>query len=171
MTLHTARRRRIGRAGADVIVVAGGGPDVRDMVRAFRRAGHEPTILGSDDVAALASDTADAREFHGVPYAAFYLADRPATREGAEFARRYQQRYAERASHRAALSYDAAMLIGRAAIAAGPDRRKVRDWLAQVGRTLPRHPGASGSIGFDAARGAVNIPVLVGTVAAPEVRS
>jgi ABC-type branched-subunit amino acid transport system substrate-binding protein len=165
VTTYDAYARRIGRAGADVIVVAGGGPDVRDMVRAFRRAGHEPTILGSDDVASLASDTADAREFRGVRFAAFYLADRPVTAQGAEFARRYAARYpGEHATHRAALSYDAATLIGRAAIAVGPDRHEVRDWLARVGRDLPAHAGASGSIAFDSTRGAVNMPVVVGTV-------
>ena len=164
VTTYEAYARRIGRQEADLVVVAGGGPDVRDMVRAFRKIGREPRILGSDDVASLASDTADAREFRGVRFAAFYLADRPVTREGADFARRYQSRFNERATHRAALSYDAAMLIGRAALEVGPDRGKVRDWLARVGRELPAHAGASGSIGFDATRGAVNMPVVVGTV-------
>lgn len=165
VTVFDAYARRIGRQDADVVVVAGGAPDVRDMVRAFRRAGRDPLILGSDDVAALASDTADAREFSGVRYAAFYLADRPVTAEGAAFARRYAARWGEQPGHRASLSYDAATLIGRAAIAVGPDRHAVRDWLARVGRGLPAHAGASGTIGFDATRGAVNMPVVVGTVA------
>lgn len=155
---------RIARRAPDAVIVAGGAPDVRDIVRAFRKAGANPPIIGSDDVAGLASDTADAREFAGVRFAAFYLPDAATTREGASFARRYRARWHEEPNHRAALSYDAAMLIGRAAQATGGDRRAIRDRLARIGTESRAHDGATGSIAFDATRGAISKPVVVGTV-------
>ena len=154
---------RLARRAPDAVIVAGGAPDVRDIVRAFRKAGIDPAIIGSDDVAGLASDTADAREFAGVRFASFYLPD-ATTREGASFARRYRARWNEEPNHRAALAYDAAMLIGRAAQAAGGDRRAIRDHLARTGGAARAHDGATGSIAFDATRGAVGKPVVVGVV-------
>ena len=155
---------RLARRAPDAVIVAGGAPDVRDLVRAFRKAGIDPAIIGSDDVAGLASDTADAREFAGVRFAAFYLPDAKAPKEGVEFARRYRARFREEPNHRAALSYDATMLIGSAAIASDGDRRRVRDALARIGTTRRAHAGVTGSIAFDSTRGARGKPVVVGTV-------
>ena len=56
------------------------------------------------------------------------------------------------------------MLIGRAALAAGPDRRRVRDWLARVGREEPSYMGATGMIRFDEFGGAAGKRVLIGEV-------
>lgn len=48
-----------------------------------------------------------------------------------------------------ALAYDAVHLIARAVRAAGPDRERIREYLAGVGTEHPAHRGASGDIGFD----------------------
>ncbi len=57
------------------------------------------------------------------------------------------------------------MLIGRAAQAVGGNRRKIRDWLADVGRGAPAHPGATGVVRFDEHGDAINKVVLIGRAA------
>jgi hypothetical protein len=57
------------------------------------------------------------------------------------------------------------MLIGRATHAVGPERAKIRDWIASVGRTQPAYIGATGEIRFDGTRNPVDKPALVATVA------
>ena len=50
----------------------------------------------------------------------------------------------------AALAYDATIMLARAVQAVGPDREKVRDWLAsRTERTA--HDGVTGPLRFDGA--------------------
>ena len=53
------------------------------------------------------------------------------------------------------------MLIGLASQSQGGDRRKIRDWIAGVGRTRPAYAGATGSIAFDEHRDPSNKQVRV----------
>ena len=164
ITEYQAYAQRIARSRTDVLVIAGGSGDAGPMIRALRAAGGTAQVLGTDDIAGLSTDTATAREFRGVRYTAFFLADRAATPEAQRFVDAYRTRFGSAPDHRAALSYDAAMLIGRAALAVGPDRRQVRDWVAGIGRARPAFPGVTGAIRFDAEGNAVGKPVLVGEV-------
>lgn len=163
-TTYDAYAERIVRDRADALVIAGGAADAADMVRAVRRAGGRPAVLGTDDVAGIGTDAGAAAEFRGVRYTSFFLADRADSGAAATFVAGYRGRFDEAPNHRAALAYDAAMLIGRAAIASGGDRRGVRDWLARVGQGLPAHEGATGTIRFDEYGGAIGKPVLMGEV-------
>ena len=166
ITEYVAYAQRIARSGADVLVVAGGSGDAGDMIRAVRAAGGRPHILGTDDVAGLAADTASTREFRGVRYTAFFLAERATTIEARRFVDAYRARTGVAPDHRAALTYDATMLIGTAAQAVGPDRRAIRDWIAGVGRQRPAFQGVTGAIRFDEEGDAVGKVVLVGQVGA-----
>jgi ABC-type branched-chain amino acid transport systems, periplasmic component len=94
-------------------------------------------------------------------YVQFYSAENPSTREGAKFAETFQKRTRGTADHWGALSYDAAMLIGSAILAEGPNRHRVRDWVASIGRTRPKYSGASGVIAFDEHGDPVHKYVLV----------
>lgn len=190
ITEYQAYATRIARAGTDAIVFAGGGVDAADLVRALHNVGARPAVLGSDDVANILQgakpvhatvplrerrrggstrDTAvvvgDDRElFRGVRFTAFYDANRAVTDEEKYFAAEYRRRYGERPSHQAALSYDAAMLIGRAFFAVGRDRRQIRDWIANVGRGAPAQQGITGPIRFDEYGDALEKPVLIGSI-------
>ncbi|MFL5576251.1 MAG: ABC transporter substrate-binding protein [Gemmatimonadaceae bacterium] len=164
VTRYEAYAQRIVRGGADAIVIAGGAADAADLIRAVRRAGGNPAFLGTDDVAGIGTDFAASQEFRGVRFTSFYLPGRPAPGATASFGPAYQRRFSETPNHRAALAYDAAMMIGRAAIAAGPDRHRVRDWLARVGREAPAYIGATGFVRFDEFGGAVGKRVLIGEV-------
>lgn len=164
VTRYEAYAERIVRGGADAIVIAGGAADAAEMIRAVRRAGGNTAFLGTDDVAGIGTDFAASQEFRGVRFTSFYLPGRPAPGATASFAPTYERRFGETPNHRAALAYDAAMMIGRATLAAGPDRRRVRDWLARIGRESPAYIGATGFIRFDEYGGAVGKRVLIGEV-------
>lgn len=164
VTTYSAYAERIVRGKVDALIIAGGAADAADMIRAVRRAGGNPAILGTDDVAGIGTDFAATQEFRGVRFTSFYLPERPAPGALRGFVTAFRRRFKELPNHRAALSYDAATLIGRAAIAAGPDRLAVRDWLARVGRGAPSYLGATGEIRFDAFGGALGKQVLIGEV-------
>jgi ABC-type branched-subunit amino acid transport system substrate-binding protein len=63
------------------------------------------------------------------------------------------------------LSYDAAMLIGRATLAVGPDRKLVRDWVSSVGTSGPPMHGVTGDIRFDDHGDPVGKSVVIGRIA------
>jgi branched-chain amino acid transport system substrate-binding protein len=177
VTEYDAYAARIAHTGADAVVFAGGGSDAADMVRALRRFGATPAVLGSDDVAAIATDAArvttldakrkpmtPAEEFRDVRFSAFYDATLATSTEEREFVQEYRRRFGQLPAHQAALAYDAATLIGLATFNAGTDRRQIRDWVASVGRTAPAHRGITGEIRFDVNGDAVGKPVLIGKI-------
>ncbi len=150
---------RLTRRGVDALVLAGGAAEAIDILRAIRRAGSKAPFLGSDDLASLGSDPATAREFSGLRYTAFYDANRgPLTRQ---FSDAYQKEFGSVADQKAALAYDAATLIAQAVFAVGPDRARVRDWVARA----PALDGVSGTIRFNGGSGdPVEKPVAIGEV-------
>lgn len=152
----TAYARRLVKRGVPSVAVSGNasGP----VMLALHRAGGRPVVVATN--APAAGDGA-AGEFNGLRYAQFYSADHPVTPEGARFAATFQRRQGAPADHWAALSYDAAMLIGNAVLAEGADRRKVRDFVAQVGRGRPAYAGATGRIAFDQQGDPVSKSVIV----------
>ena len=185
ITEYEAYATRIARSGVPAIIFAGGGVDAADLVRALHNESAHPVILGSDDVASILDGVkitppvptpkrrgkrvppppADDRAlFRGVRYTAFYDAHRPIDAEAKHFAAEYMRRFGQAPPPQAALSYDAAMLIGRATLAAGADRRRVRDWIASVGTTTPPMRGITGNIRFDENGDAVGKPVLIGRI-------
>ena len=162
--------RYIASRHPDVVLFPGSADDAAALLRALRAAGDHTPVLGGDAVAPLA----DSAEFAGTRYAVPYTAataERPgAPAEAREFVARYVARYGERPGVRAAMAYEAALLLGRAALAAdlhAPDRRRrVRDWLASLGRETPAMRGVAGPIAFDARHGVVGRGVRIVTVAA-----
>lgn len=164
VTEYAAYALRIARRRVDAVVFAGGGPDAAEMIRALRAAGVNPAILGSDAVADI-REVGAPDEFREVRYAAFFDAERATAAEQHAFVGEYRRRFGALPNHQSALAYDAAMLIGRATHAVGGNRRKIRDWVAEVGRGAPAHPGVTGAIRFDEQGDAVNKVVLVGSAA------
>jgi branched-chain amino acid transport system substrate-binding protein len=161
ITEYTAYAKRIARRRVDAVVFAGSGPDAAEMIRALRAAGVNPDVLGSDAVADI-RDAGVPGEFRDVRFAAFFDPQRASSTEQRVFVGNYRRRFGGSPDHQSALSYDAAMLIGRATHAVGGDRRKIRDWVAQVGRGAPPHAGVTGMIRFDENGDAINKVVIVG---------
>lgn len=149
--------------GSDVVLFPGGYEDAAPAIRALRAARAYPTFLGGDAVSGIEREGGGS-EFAGVKYAAFFDPARAETPEARAFIEAYQRLHKEPPDHRAALAYDAAMLIGRAALEVGPDRRKVRDYIEQVGRQRPAMKGVVGILAFDEKHDVVNRPIVIHTV-------
>ena len=189
ITEYEAYAARIARSGVPAVIFAGGGVDAADLVRALHNESAHPVILGSDDVASILDGVKatalqsppprrrgkrtppssslppdDRALFRGVRFTAFYDAHRPVNAEAKHFTAEYTRRFGQAPPPQAALSYDAAMLIGRAALAVGSDRRRVRDWIASVGSTAPVMQGITGDIHFDENGDAVGKTVLIGRI-------
>lgn len=145
----------------DLVLFPGRGSDAANFVRAMRSAGANPVVLGSDAVSQL---EAQGSEFAGVYYTAFFLASRAESKEAREFVEEFQRRYHTVPDQRAALTYDATMLVGRAALAAGANRTKVRDFIAETGTKRPPATGVTGTIAFDAQHDAVDKATVVARV-------
>jgi branched-chain amino acid transport system substrate-binding protein len=124
-------------------------------------ANRRPTARDRQPVAA---PTDDRELFRGVRFTAFYDPARASTDEERYFAAEYRRRYGQAPTHQAALSYDAAMLISHAVSAVGRDRRRIRDWIASVGRDAPAQRGITGEIRFDDHGDALGKAVLIGTI-------
>jgi branched-chain amino acid transport system substrate-binding protein len=186
ITEYQAYAARIARNGIEAVIFAGGGVDAADLVRALHNESAHPVVLGTDDVASILdgvktvvtkalptkgrgrrpppaapAPTDDRELFRGVRFTSFYDASEG---DAKQFALGFARRFGQAPTPQAALSYDAAMLIGRAALAVGPDRKLVRDWIASVGtNSAPMH-GVTGEIRFDAHGDAIGKSVVIGRI-------
>jgi branched-chain amino acid transport system substrate-binding protein len=146
----------------DALLFPGSQEDALLALRAMRAAGVTTPFIGGDATSGL---EAHADEFPDVRYTAFFLARRATSPEARAFIAAYKAAYKEEPDQRAALAYDAAMLIGRAVADVGTDRAKIRDYVESVGRDRPAMPGVAGPISFDENHDALNKPVVIARVA------
>jgi branched-chain amino acid transport system substrate-binding protein len=146
----------------DVLLFPGSQEDALLALRAMRAAGINTPFIGGDATSGL---EANAEEFPDVRYTAFFLARRATSPEAKAFIAAYTAAFKEEPDQRAALAYDAAMLIGHAAVEVGADRAKIRDYVASIGRERPAMVGAAGPIAFDENHDAINKPVVIARVA------
>ena len=147
----------------DVLLFPGSTEDAVLALRAMRAVNVSTPLVGGDATSGL---EAFAKEFPTARYAAFFLARRASSPEAKAFITAYTAAFKEEPDQRAALAYDAAMLIGRAALDVGPDRAKIRDYIESIGKPggRPAVAGAAGPIAFDDKHDAVNKPVVVAQV-------
>ena len=82
-------------------------------------------------------------------FAEFFTQDAPGAEAQAFVHASILRNPAEPVRHIQALTYDAVMLLGRAAMAVGPDRNRVRDYLSALGNTRPPLRGVTGQLAFD----------------------
>jgi len=150
ITDFRAYATRASRRGVDALVVAGGGSDAGEIIRALRAAGSKARVLGSDDLASL-NDAAGRAEFRGTRFVTFYAPQRSEGEEAQKFLEAYRAKFDAMPTHQAAL-------------AVGADRRKVRDRIAGTGTESPPHAGVTGSIKFDPQGDVVDKPVFIGEV-------
>jgi len=145
----------------EIVLFPGSPADLAGFVRSLRAIGADTPVLGGDAVSEL---EAQAAEFAGVRYVAFFQASHVQTAEAKAFVSAFTKKYGVPPEQRSALAYDATMLIGRAVLDAGAHRGRVRNYLASVGSSRPAMTGVSGPIAFDEQRDVVNKPVVIATV-------
>jgi branched-chain amino acid transport system substrate-binding protein len=190
ITEYQAYAARMALSGVDAVIFAGGGVDAADLVRALSSFSARPMILGTDDVSnildgvkvaepnavppagarrqrrrASPPPAADDRElFRGVHFTSFYDVAHPTDGDGKEFVANYVRRFGQAPAPQAALSYDAAMLIGRASFTVGADRQRIRDWVASIGTSAPPMHGITGEIRFDDHGDVIGKSVVIGRI-------
>jgi branched-chain amino acid transport system substrate-binding protein len=145
----------------DVLLFPGSQEDALLALRALRAAGVSTPLIGGDATSGL---EANAEEFPGVRYTAFFLPRHATSTEARAFVAAYTAAFKEAPDQRAALAYDAAMLIGRGAVEVGADRAKIRDYVESIGRQRPPMAGAAGPIAFDVNHDPVNKSVVIARV-------
>jgi branched-chain amino acid transport system substrate-binding protein len=145
----------------DALLFPGSQEDALLALRAMRSVGVDIPFIGGDATSGL---EANAAEFPSVRYTAFFLARTATTPEARAFVAAYTKKFKEEPDQRAALGYDAAMLIGRGAIEVGAGRAAIRDYVESIGKTRAPMAGAAGPIAFDDKHDAVNKPVVIARV-------
>lgn len=159
ITEFDAYSRRILQTNTPGAVIAGNTTEERPFLRALRKAGRVPAVLGTNPPEI--GDSASENDLRGMRFVQLFSASHPPTAEGVRFVQAFRQRTSHEPDRWSALGYDAAMLIGLAAQATGGDRHAIRDWIAGVGRAHPAYSGVTGSIAFDDNRDPVNKLVRV----------
>jgi branched-chain amino acid transport system substrate-binding protein len=145
----------------DIVLFPGSPADLAGLVRSLRAIGADTPVLGGDAVSEL---EAQATEFSGVRYIAFFQASRAQSTQAKAFVSAFTKKYGVPPEQRSALAYDATMLIGRAALDGGATRARVQEYLASIGTTRPAVPGVTGPISFDQQHDVVDKPVVIATV-------
>ena len=128
----------------DVIFVAGTDASGLAFLKEVRRQSLAVDLMGGDGWSGLAIDTVRSRGVYaGVPFTA--EDQRP---EARAFVASFTRKFSISPDNNAALAYDATMLLYQAAMSAGVDRRKIRDYLAS--RTAESaFKGVTGAIYFN----------------------
>jgi branched-chain amino acid transport system substrate-binding protein len=153
-------RRLRQRGGADVLLIAGTAAAAQRILPTLDTVGLKPRVLGGDALSGLETQ----RRAEGVLMTAAYLPDRPGERNAA-FVAAYRAAYpGQPLDHRGAAAYDVVYLLARGLDATGADRRRLRDYLAGVGRASPPYQGVTGTIAFDDSGDVPGKEVVLGVV-------
>jgi branched-chain amino acid transport system substrate-binding protein len=113
-------------------------------------------LLLNDDFVQRAGGAADST------YAvAFWHADLPDSASRA-FVERFTRIVGRAPDHGDALAYDAVMVLAEAVRAVGPDRGRIRAYLASLGRERPAYHGVTGPITFPSPAGRLYMTRLLG---------
>lgn len=127
----------------DLVFIAGTELTGMAFLREARRRGMTADFLGGDGWTGVVADTAASEgAYVGAPFTA--LDPRP---EARRFTQAFRARFGHDPDGNAALAYDAVKLLAAAIEAVGPDRARVRDWLANRA-TGGAFAGVTGPIAF-----------------------
>jgi branched-chain amino acid transport system substrate-binding protein len=149
------------QGGADVVFIAGTQDDARRIIPVLDTMGIRAQVLGGDGLSGIQETVTSAEDTY---ISSAYLPDRPGDRND-RFISAYRTAYRNQLpDHRGAGSYDIVYLLAQAIGVVGGDRRRIRDYLAQVGRELPGFEGVTGTIAFDENGDVPSKNVVVGVV-------
>ena len=127
----------------DLVFIAGTDASGLAFLREARAQHLAADLVGGDGWSGLSVDTVRSNGIYvGVPFTA--EDPRP---EAQHFVERFTARFGMRPDNNAALAYDATMLLYAAAQKAGPDRTRIRDYLASLTEATA-YRGVSGPIYF-----------------------
>jgi branched-chain amino acid transport system substrate-binding protein len=125
------------KANVELVFVAGTEATGLPFIAQAKKLGLTADLMGSDGWAPVVSEAAAEGAYVGVPFSAL-----DPRRAAQTFVAAFRQKYGVVPDNNAALGYDATMLLASAIRAVGPDREKIRTYLAS-GAT---YEGSTGSI-------------------------
>jgi len=142
-----------------VLLFPGDADDATAMLRELKANDVHLTFIGGDGTEGLTR----AHEFPDAKYAAFFLPERATSAEGKRFVNSYRTRFNEAPDMFSALSYDAALAIGRTVLAGAHTRPALRDNLERI-TGANAIDGAGGKIAFNAQHDITDRTIVIGTV-------
>lgn len=128
----------------DVLLFPGDGEDALALLRALRARGVTVPFIGGDGTETMSG----ASDAVGAWFVAFFRAERASSAEARWFLPRYRERVRKEPDMFAALSYDAAIVIGRTVASGARTRSALRQALERVGNGAPSIDGVAGRIAF-----------------------
>lgn len=131
-------------AEPDAVLFYGQPDDVGRAAKAFRQAGIKAAFFGFDRLKEEAYQREAGAAAEGTSICYFFNPNRP-DKPWVEFVERFGKRYGEKPDIYAAYGYDGAKLMIEAIKKAGPNRFRVRDYLA----SLEEWDGVTGHMVFD----------------------
>ena len=129
----------------DVVLFPGDADNALAFLRALKAHGVTAPFIGGDGTEQI-HQHADAI---GARYVAFFRADRATSPEALWFLSRYRERFKQDPDMFAALSYDAAIVMGRTIISGARTRAALRLALEKIGLDAPSVDGVAGRIAFE----------------------
>lgn len=130
------------RSHVDLVFVAGTGESGIAFLEEARRQGLSADLVGGDGWQTLATRDLAEGVYVGAPFSA--QDKRP---EVQEFVAAYKRKYDAIPDGNAALAYDVTKLLAAAVEKVGPDRKRIRDYLAHLNASDAYH-GVTGQIRF-----------------------
>lgn len=126
----------------DLVFVAGTDASGMVLLREARKQNLAATFMGGDGWTGIVNDPAADGALIGAPFTT--EDDRPAARA---FVQAFRAKFNLEPDGNAALAYDATKLLAAGLAAVGPDRRRIRDWLANLDQATAVG-GATGALRF-----------------------
>jgi branched-chain amino acid transport system substrate-binding protein len=160
ITEWTAYAQMIARQHPDVLLFPGDAADAVELLRALKDAHVEIPFIGGDGTEAMRTSS----EAKGARFVAFFRPERATSAEGQLFLKRYHDAYHDEPDMFAALSYDAALAIGRSVLAGAHTRLAVKESLERLGHAVPPVEGVVGPIAFERTHDIAGRSVVVTTI-------
>ncbi len=150
------------RSGAEFIVVAANIDEGAVVVRQIRDRAIRLPIMGGDGFDGME----DMGAFTEGIYASTVYLPTMNTEANRKFLEAYRARHplGNPVDYSAAATYDIVYLLRDALLRAGPDRRALRDAVADIGRGTPAFQGVTGAIGFDENGDVPQLDIQIGVV-------
>ncbi len=162
ITEWDAYARLLARQRPDVLLFPGDAADAIALLRALAAINVRIPFVGGDGTEGMR----DAPEAVGARFVAFFRPERATSAEGRRFLERYRAQYKTEPDMFAALSYDAALAIGRSVQAGARTRLAVRIALERLGHDSTPIEGVAGPIAFELNHDIAGRSVVVTTIGA-----
>ncbi len=162
ITEWTAYAQLIARQHPDVLLFPGDAADAVEMLRALKEAHVDIPFVGGDGTEGMRTSP----EAKGARFVSFFRPERATAGEGQLFLKRYHDAYHDEPDMFAALSYDAALAIGRSVLAGARTRSAVKDALERLGHGAAPIEGVAGPIAFERNHDIAGRSVVVTTIGA-----